>query len=71
MEALKQQLESLAAAKTREAERINLKRRADQEKLGPEIVRYERRAADQQATRLKLEREIAALEAQCATLKGE
>lgn len=42
LEQLKHQIEMLADAKQREAEAINLKRRADQEKIAPTVDRLER-----------------------------
>ena len=59
------------ASRKRRPAGINLARRTGQEKLGPEIVRFEARAAQQVAQRKRLESEIAALEEQCKKLRGD
>mmetsp|Transcript_323 Transcript_323/g.795 ORF Transcript_323/g.795 Transcript_323/m.795 type:complete len:161 (+) Transcript_323:1-483(+) len=70
LKALKAQLEGLAAAKQREAEQINLKRKADQAKIGPEILRHERRNDDAAAKHRKLSASIDALKKQVADLEA-
>ena len=66
LEAMKQQLVELAQAKRKEAERVNLKRKADQEQIAPEILRCEKKAQAQLEKHFQLETEIAKLRAQLA-----
>lgn len=71
LEQLKALVEGLAASKKREAEQINLKRKADQEKLAPEILRYEKQATEKVAKHQQLEIENAKLRKQIADLEAK
>jgi hypothetical protein len=58
---LHEQVAALAEGKEREAEQINLKRKRDQAKLGPDIVRAERAVVERLERHRALEARVAAL----------